>query len=47
LDHITFVFEKFAEIILPLKNSYVVITVDKDMPLQSYSEISKAIRELE
>jgi len=47
LDHITFVFEKYVEIIIPLKNSYVAITVEKDVPPQSYPEISKAIRELE
>jgi hypothetical protein len=47
LDHIAFVFEKYVEIIIPLKNSYVAITVEKDVPAQSYPEISKAIRELE
>jgi hypothetical protein len=47
LDHITFVFEKYVEVIVPLKNSYVAITLDKDVPLQSYSGISKAIREVE
>ena len=47
LDCITFVFEKYVEIIIPLKDSYAAITVEKEMPPQSYTEISKAIRELE
>jgi hypothetical protein len=47
LDHIAFCFEKYVEIIIPLKNSYVAITVEKDIPPESYPEISTAIRDLE
>jgi hypothetical protein len=47
LEHITFCFEKFVELIVPLKNSYVAITVEKDVPPESYPRISRAIRELE
>ena len=47
LDFITFVFERYVEIIIPLKNRYAAITVEKEMPTQSYPEISRAIRELE
>jgi hypothetical protein len=47
LDRITFVFEKYVEVIVPLRDSYVAVTVDKEILPQSYSGISKAIRELE
>ena len=47
LDHITFCFEKSVELIVPLKERYVLITVEKDVPPESYPKISKAIRELE
>ena len=47
LDHITFCFEKYVEIIVPLKNSYVAITVERDVPPESYPKISNAIREME
>ena len=47
LDHIIFCFEKYVELIVPLKNSYAAVTLDKDTPLDSYPRISKAIRELE
>jgi len=47
LDYITFCFEKFVEIIIPLRDSYVAITVEKDVPPETYPRISKAIRELE
>lgn len=47
LDHITIAFEKYVEIIIPLKTSYVAITVEKDLPPEAYSPICKAIRTLE
>jgi hypothetical protein len=47
LDHITFSFEKYVELIVPLKDGYVGITIEKDVPAESYAKISKAIRELE
>jgi hypothetical protein len=47
LDHITFCFEKFDELIVPLKGGYLAITLEKDVPPDSYPSISKAIRELE
>ena len=46
LDHITFCFEKYVELIVPLKESYLAITVEKDVPPESYPRISKAIRKL-
>jgi len=47
LDHITFCFEKYVELVVPLKDSYVAINLEKDVPPESYPRISKAIRELE
>jgi len=47
LDHITFCFEKYVELVVPLKDGYVLITLEKDVPTESYPRISKAIRELE
>lgn len=46
LDHIAISFEKYAEIIIPLKTTYVAISVEKDLPPASYEAICKAIREL-
>ena len=47
LDHIAFSFERYVEVIIPLGNSYVAITIEKDVPPESYPRISNAIRELE
>ncbi len=47
LDHITFCFEKYVELIVPLKDGYVAINMEKDVPAESYPKISRAIRELE
>jgi len=47
LDHIAFCFEKYVEVIVPLGDSYVAITLEKDVPPESYPKISKAIRQLE
>ena len=47
LDHVVLRFEKFVEMVVPLRESYVAITLEKDVPPESYPRISKAIRELE
>jgi hypothetical protein len=47
LDRITFVFEKRVEMIVPLKDSYVAVTLEKDTLPEDLPKISKAIRELE
>jgi len=47
LDHITFCFEKYVEVNIPLRDSYVAITVEKDLAAESYPKISRAIRELD
>ncbi len=47
LDHIALCFEKYVELVVPLKESYVLITLEKDVSPESYSKISEAIRELE
>ena len=46
LEYISFCFEKFVEVIIPLRNSYVAITVEKDVAPEFYPEIANAIREL-
>lgn len=47
LDHITFCFEKYVELIVPIKDGYVAINLEKDVPSEAYPRISKSIRELE
>jgi hypothetical protein len=47
LDHITFCFEKYVELIVPLKDGYVAINLERDVPCEAYPKISKSIRELE
>ena len=46
-DHVTFCFERYVELVVPLKDCYALITLEKDVPPESYPRISKAIRELE
>lgn len=46
LNHIAISFEKYVEIIIPLKTAYVAITVEKDLPPTAYETICKAIRDL-
>jgi len=46
LDHISFRFEKYVELIVPLSESYVAITLENDVTPESYPTITKAIREL-
>ena len=47
LHHIIFCFEKYVEMVVPLRDSYVAVTLERDVSPESYTEISKAIRELE
>ena len=44
LDHITFCFEKYVELIVPLKEGYVAVNLEKDVPSESYPKIAKSIR---
>jgi hypothetical protein len=47
VEHIAITFEKYVELIIPLEETYLAITVEKDVPAESYSEICKAIRTLD
>lgn len=47
VEHIAITFEKYVELIIPLKETYVAITVEKEVPAESYGEICKAIRALD
>jgi len=47
LDHITIAFEKYVEIVIPLKTSYMAITVEKDLEPEAYSTVCRAIRALD
>ena len=47
LDHVLFSFEKYNELVVPLKERYVVVNLEKDVPCEAYPRIAKAIRELE
>jgi len=47
VQHVAIVFEKFVELIIPLKSAYAVITVEKDLQPDSYPAICRGIRELE
>jgi hypothetical protein len=47
VEYIAITFEKYVELIIPLKETYVAITVEKEVPAESYGEICKAIRALD
>jgi hypothetical protein len=47
VEHIAITFEKYVELIIPLKETYVMITVGKEVPAESYRDICKAIRALD
>lgn len=47
VDSVTITFEKFVEILVPLKEGYAAITVEKDLAPEAYTGICKALRELE
>jgi len=40
-------FEKYVEILVPLRKAYVAITVEKDLSPQPYTGIVESIRALE
>ena len=47
LEHIAVSYEKYVVLIIPLERSYVMISLEKDVPVESYASICKAIRALD
>lgn len=47
VDHLTICFDRYVEIIVPLKKAYVAITVEKDLTPDQYERIAESIRALE
>ncbi len=47
VEYFAISFEKYVELIIPLKETYLVITVEKDVPAESYGGICSAIRTLD
>jgi hypothetical protein len=47
VENVAITFEKYVELIIPLTETYVLITVEKEVPVESYGEICKAIRALD
>ena len=47
LEQIVVSYEKYVVLYVPLKQGYVLISLEKDVPAESYASICKAIRALE
>jgi hypothetical protein len=47
LDHIAVSYEKYVVVYFPLKQGYALISLEKDVPAESYTSICKAIRALD
>jgi hypothetical protein len=47
LEHIAVSYEKYVVLYIPLKQRYVLISLEKDVPAESYTSICKAIRALD
>lgn len=47
LEHITVSYEKYVVLYIPLKQSYVLISLEKNVPAESYISICKSIRALD
>ncbi|HKM77922.1 MAG TPA: hypothetical protein VJZ03_02500 [Candidatus Bathyarchaeia archaeon] len=47
LEHITVSFEKYVHLFIPLKKHIAEITLEKDVPPESYRKICSAIQALE
>ncbi|MGA3298191.1 MAG: hypothetical protein ABSD41_12170 [Candidatus Bathyarchaeia archaeon] len=47
LEHIAISFEKYVHLFIPLKNHIAEITVEKEVPSESYRKICSAIQALE
>jgi len=46
LEHITVSYEKYVVLYVPLKQGYVLLSLEKDVPAESHGGICKAIRAL-
>jgi len=44
LEHIAVSYEKYVVLYVPLKQGYVLLSLEKDVPAESYTRICKAIR---
>jgi hypothetical protein len=47
VDHLDIHFEKYVEVLVPLRAGYVAITVEKDLSPANYKSIAASIRALE
>ena len=47
LEQIVVSYENYVVLYVPLKQGYVLISLGKDVPAESYSDICKAIRALD
>ena len=47
LEQIAVSYEKYVVLYIPLKQRYVLISLEKDVPAESYTNICKAIRALD
>jgi hypothetical protein len=47
LEHIAVSYEKYVVFYIPVKQGYVLISLEKDVPAESYTSICKAIRALD
>ena len=47
LEHITVSYEKYVVLYVPLKQGYVLISLEKDVPTESYTSVCEAIRALD
>ena len=47
LEQIAVSYEKYVVLYVPLKQGYVLISLEKDVPAESYTSICKAIRALD
>ncbi len=47
VGHVAIDFEKYVELVVPLKESYVAITLEKEVSAETYREICKSIRALD
>jgi hypothetical protein len=47
LEHIAVTYEKYVVVFIPLAEKYVLISLERNVPAESYSSISKSIRALD
>ena len=47
LEYIAVAYEKYVVVFIPLAENYVLISLEKGVPAESYASISRAIRALD